>query len=954
MATWTNEVTTSSGGNISMVISGGYGTVTRTGSSISFNWGVRFKQATTTYTYNSICARPGGTNYYALKSEGGVRTYQNTWYYATSTSNKVLTAYTAEATPFTYSGTAGSVNGGSITISVGTAWNGWTPEANLYTYKFSVPYPAATAYSVTYNANGGSGAPGSQTKYQGYTLTLQSGTPSRSGYAFSGWSGSDGKTYYAGNSFTGNYNLTLTAIWTPTNPIFSAPSLTATETTLSWGTFSINTSSNVYYQLDSQSGSWTHLASNTLTGPSATISKLSPGTSHTVYFRVVNAADTASATIHSSSKTLYNYPYITNIGNSTINVGETQTIDIYNPLNRNVTLSVSKVGSTTQTFSSTNISASRGYLSIPVDSIAPLIPNNTSHSTSIVYTSDYSGHLSTAERTVNLSASVGAPTIDTSKQDSFIEIGDIGTFTLGSSNYNMSNATGSTSKYLQGQSKLRYKLLSNSNPFSSKYGSTIANYSVSINSKSATATVLDTQYYEGSTGGTISSSDAVVMSNTYTYTLAITATDTRGFTNSYNKTFTVYPYSAPSLGTPQIIRDDGFGTKTTLTVSGSWCPNMTGIHFAKKIVLYYKAVSASSYSTYTLYEDSGSSTAYKSLSETYSLSELSFDSDVAYNIYVQATDCFNQTTSSVQGNLPLGVPLLFIDAAMKGIGVNCFPAGEGIYPAGKEIDSSNPITNTYPGRLFGSGIQIHTVYKGNAPADYGNLINIGGQGQAQLFLQWSEAQTTTSHITGHIWYRSWRDSNAERWSDWAQLVDTKNALDLIYPKGSVYLSVQNVSPASFIGGDWNSLPANYYLKTTTSSGGSSGGDLNTSVSSGTTGSTTLTASQSGLRQHDHTTTVTIPQADFWIRHGSGSGVQTVAAGHQTSIGVGWGETWNNGFSVSSYAHNLDAVIFNLTPSASTANAGNWNATEGHTHSMPSHSHTINPTYYCVYAWRRIN
>ena len=74
MATWVNEQTTSSGGNISLVVSGGYGNVSRNGSSITFNWGVRFRQSSSTYTYNSICARPGGTNYYAQKSSGGIHT----------------------------------------------------------------------------------------------------------------------------------------------------------------------------------------------------------------------------------------------------------------------------------------------------------------------------------------------------------------------------------------------------------------------------------------------------------------------------------------------------------------------------------------------------------------------------------------------------------------------------------------------------------------------------------------------------------------------------------------------------------------------------------------------------------------------------------------------------------------------------------------------------------------
>ena len=68
-------------------------------------------------------------------------------------------------------------------------------------------------YTVTYNANGGIGAPLAQTKYYGQPLTLSSTKPTRSGYTFVNWAGSDGKTYEAGASYTGNAEVTLTAQW---------------------------------------------------------------------------------------------------------------------------------------------------------------------------------------------------------------------------------------------------------------------------------------------------------------------------------------------------------------------------------------------------------------------------------------------------------------------------------------------------------------------------------------------------------------------------------------------------------------------------------------------------------------------------------------------------------------------------------------------------------------------
>ncbi len=79
----------------------------------------------------------------------------------------------------------------------------------------TVSIPALTKYTISYNANGGSGAPSSQTKYYGKSLTLSSTKPSRTGYTFKGWatSSSGSVAYSSGASYTSNASVTLYAIW---------------------------------------------------------------------------------------------------------------------------------------------------------------------------------------------------------------------------------------------------------------------------------------------------------------------------------------------------------------------------------------------------------------------------------------------------------------------------------------------------------------------------------------------------------------------------------------------------------------------------------------------------------------------------------------------------------------------------------------------------------------------
>lgn len=81
-----------------------------------------------------------------------------------------------------------------------------------------VSVPARYSYTVSYDANGGSNAPSSQTKWYGETLTLSSTKPTRANYVFRRWNTStadSGTAYDPGATYTGNAALTLRAIWNP-------------------------------------------------------------------------------------------------------------------------------------------------------------------------------------------------------------------------------------------------------------------------------------------------------------------------------------------------------------------------------------------------------------------------------------------------------------------------------------------------------------------------------------------------------------------------------------------------------------------------------------------------------------------------------------------------------------------------------------------------------------------
>lgn len=96
-----------------------------------------------------------------------------------------------------------------------TAFHGATDTHGNYS-KYSVEVTYLDTYTISYNANGGSGAPSTQTKTQGKTLTLSPNIPTRGGYTCLGWS-TDAKattaTYQPGGTFTTDVSTTLYAVW---------------------------------------------------------------------------------------------------------------------------------------------------------------------------------------------------------------------------------------------------------------------------------------------------------------------------------------------------------------------------------------------------------------------------------------------------------------------------------------------------------------------------------------------------------------------------------------------------------------------------------------------------------------------------------------------------------------------------------------------------------------------
>lgn len=174
------------------------GTVTRTSATqytvkISASWETYYSGAQTNY---GMTASSGGSsvtlNAFGTKASSGSGSFTGT---------------------YSISGNGAATKTVTVTFRNFNTDNG---DSATKTVSFSVSVPAWTSYTIKYNANGGSGAPGNQTKWKNQTLTLSSTKPTRTGYSFLGWSTSSSATsatYSPGGGYTANSAATLYAVW---------------------------------------------------------------------------------------------------------------------------------------------------------------------------------------------------------------------------------------------------------------------------------------------------------------------------------------------------------------------------------------------------------------------------------------------------------------------------------------------------------------------------------------------------------------------------------------------------------------------------------------------------------------------------------------------------------------------------------------------------------------------
>lgn len=326
--------------------------------------------------------------------------------------------------------------------------------------------------------------------------------------------------------------------------------------------------------------------------------------------------------------------------------------------------------------------------------------------------------------------------------------------------------------YVQGQSILHGVITANG-----VYGSKISSYSTSVNSS----------IYSGKTFDT----DTLLYSGNNTVRTQVR--DSRGRVASVENTIHVLSYSAPKITKLSVIRcnddgtenDQGSHAKVTYSYSITYLNSLTGNNNSKGAVLKYKKSSESE----TAWQSIPLDAKYMATDETRIIDA---DSGSSYDIALFISDDFYKDSNAVksQTSVSTGYCIYHVPASGKGI--------------------------TFGGIAEGDGFNV------KMPATFSGSISAGGNYNGQ-YVTGTWLQTTAATDLGTkpekiavIDKSGWIYSRAL-----SSLI-----LEAVYPVGSIYMSVNNVSPATLFGGTWKAIQGKFLLgaNSSTYKAGSTGGE----------------------------------------------------------------------------------------------------------------------------------
>ena len=456
--------------------------------------------------------------------------------------------------------------------------------------------------------------------------------------------------------YTGEWNsTTVTGTWTldkiaryfSSTPSISLASRTETSITLNWSTSETCSAITWYGYKSGAKVTVTGLpgTSGTVTiGNSSVASeKLDANTTYNIYGTFRRSDSGLDSNSGTGSYTTHNYPHVTSVGTANLTIGGSQTLYLYNPMGRTVTIKMHKSDGTLLYTSGTTTGTSITFTPTATNLYDSI---KTAQSASCYY----SAICSSPSSTINTSTSYTYKV--TGNETPTFAASNVSTYDATSAITAITGQTAAGGWLVQGLSELKITIPTAASP---KNSASISKYEVTFAGTTKTVTV-------GTTGATWG-----VFNGSGEQTISIKVTDSRGLSTTVTKAVTYVAYRAPSISlTAGRANNYGETVNISATYTGSDVSGKNGVK------VQWSGAGKSGYLT-------GSASAYDAAETgTKTATATGVNNETAYTFTATITDKFGKTaTSSVK--VPVGQPTMFVDVEQAGVGVNCLPTGQGLY-----------------------------------------------------------------------------------------------------------------------------------------------------------------------------------------------------------------------------------------------------------------------------------
>lgn len=311
-------------------------------------------------------------------------------------------------------------------------------------------------------------------------------------------------------------------------------------------------------------GSWTGVDIADAKNGSFNITGLSANSTYDVQLRVRRKDSQLTTDSSVVQQTTYNYPYVSAIGSNPLTIGNQQTLTLYNPLGRSVTVKMYK----------DNTSGTQLYSGTTSGTTIQFTPNTTTLYNSIP---------NNQEGNCVYSVIYGNSTKTTAVNKYKIKGDEYPTFSANDWNY-VADKIGLTNNNKTVINKYSNVTVNVNNPATSNYGSSISKYVISWGNAPSQ------EISQGT--GTISGGD--------TNTITVTAYDTRGLPKATSKTFEEFvEYTDLNINEISADRENGIEAGVKLSFRGQMYNGKfgtNGVNNALSSAKYYVSTNGTTWS----------------------------------------------------------------------------------------------------------------------------------------------------------------------------------------------------------------------------------------------------------------------------------------------------------------------------------------------------------------------